>query len=111
MDPAPVNFVARRGATWIVSLLIEDDAVPLDLTPYSAVLNARLNPNAAGWDFSLTDGAGITLGGPAGTLVLEMSASETLALEPGRYYYRLDLLNGVAVEPLFYGDFRILQEV
>lgn len=64
---------------------------------------------------SLTSGTGITLGGTAGTILLEMSATQTAALDAtpsGQYVYDLELVSSVGyVTRLVQGNFTISLEV
>lgn len=70
----------------------EDGEVPLvDLTGYSATMKIRAYAASPTALLTLASGAGITLGGTAGTIALELTAAETEGLGAGTYVYDLVL--------------------
>lgn len=63
----------------------------VDLTGYTAALKARAYPDANTAVLELDEGDGITLGGVAGTIEIEISAARTLAMGVGVFPYDLTL--------------------
>jgi hypothetical protein len=87
----------------------------INLTNYTARMQVRSKASAPTTILSLTSsvGGGITLGGAAGTIVINIAASGTAALEPGDYVYDLELVNttSTAVTRLIQGKFKVSAEV
>jgi hypothetical protein len=88
------------------------DSVPVNLTGYTARLQARVDVDETDTILSLTTGAGITLGGAAGTISLDQSAAQTAVLPNGEYVYDLELQSsGGVVTRLLQGELNISAEV
>ena len=105
-----------QGATWTVTLTWKIAGVAVNLTGYSARMQARSTVDSDEVILSLTSGpgGGITLGGVAGTIVLSMAADETQDLVPGNdYCYDLELVagDGVTVTRLVEGRLEVKAEV
>jgi hypothetical protein len=85
----------RQGTDWTFQLTLStqvdnDPPVPVNLTGYSALFQLRrtpLHPQV----ISLANGSGITLGGVAGTIALEISDTLSEEVAPGVYQYDLRL--------------------
>jgi hypothetical protein len=61
---------------------------------------------------SLTSGTGITLGGTAGSIILEATATTTAGVPSGQYVYDLELVtSGGYVTRLLEGNFTVDPEV
>jgi hypothetical protein len=61
---------------------------------------------------SLTSGSGITLGGTAGSIILEATAITTAGVPSGQYVYDLELVTGGGyVTRLLEGNFTVDPEV
>jgi hypothetical protein len=61
---------------------------------------------------SLTSGSGITLGGTAGSIILEATATTTAGVPSGQYVYDLELVTGGGyVTRLLEGNFTVDPEV
>lgn len=80
--PVQVDIAIWQGATWdpVWTLYQADGVTPWNLTGWGARLQFREDWNSAQPVVSLTDTNGITLGGPAGTISLLISAADTAAL-------------------------------
>ncbi len=61
----------------------------MDLTGYTATLKARSYQEAGTAILELDEGDGITLGGAAGTIEIEISAARTAAMGAGVFPYDL----------------------
>lgn len=91
--PAKLNLDLWQGASWsyVLTWKTGTPATPVNLTSYTARLQARESISDASPAMSLTSGSGIALGGTAGTVTLTRSAAQTAAIPAGRYYYDLEV--------------------
>lgn len=105
------NFTADQGATLSKVLTYTDDAgTPINLTGYSARMMLRDRVSSSTVVLELTTGNGrIALGGVAGTVTLDVAASDMTM--SGTYVYDLELVQGVTVERLVMGEIVIRPEV
>lgn len=105
----------QQGASFPYSTTLYTDATettPLDLTGASAALQIRKQHASLTAGLSLTSGNGITLGGAAGTVAINITPTQTRALVPGRYVWDFELtLASGQVDRLFEGDPRVTPEV
>jgi hypothetical protein len=87
------HFIIEQGATFKHTLTLKDSSDALiNLTGYSAEMDLRKNQDDSNEVATLTVANNrITLGGSAGTIVLEISASDTSALLVGDGVYDIDL--------------------
>lgn len=91
MAAGKYNIVIEQGTTFNMDFTIKTGTTPWDLTSYSARMQVRTSSGAANTLLSLTNGAGITLGGSAGTVAVSVSAAATAAIVAGRYVYDLEI--------------------
>jgi hypothetical protein len=106
------NFTIEQGATFNLLMTWRIDNVPVNLTGYTARLQARIDVDETDTILSLTTGAGITLGGAAGTITLDQTATQTALLPKGEYVYDLELqTSGGVVTRLLQGELNISAEV
>lgn len=106
------NFTIEQGATFNLLMTWRIDNVPVNLTGYTARLQARIDVDETDTILSLTTGAGITLGGAAGTISLDQTATQTALLPKGEYVYDLELqTSGGVVTRLLQGELNISAEV
>jgi len=106
------NFTIEQGATFNLLMTWKIDNVPVNLTGYTARLQARIDVDETDTILSLTTGAGITLGGAAGTITLDQTATQTALLPKGEYVYDLELQSsGGIVTRLLQGELNISAEV
>jgi hypothetical protein len=102
--PAPedvARFTWRSGTPDPVT----GDPPLVDLTGYTAKLQVRPFVDSTDVLLSLTSGAGITLGGVAGTIDLAVTAIQTAAIGRGVYPYDLVLIpGGVAANQFVYAS-------
>ena len=106
------NFTIEQGATFNLLMTWKIDNVPVNLTGYTARLQARIDVDETDTILSLTTGAGITLGGAAGTISLDQTATQTALLPKGEYVYDLELQSsGGIVTRLLQGELNISAEV
>ena len=106
------NFTIEQGATFNLLMTWRIDNVAVNLTGYIARLQARIDVDETDTILSLTTGAGITLGGAAGTISLDQTATQTAVLPKGEYVYDLELQSsGGVVTRLLQGELNISAEV
>ena len=106
------NFTIEQGATFNLLMTWKIDNVAVNLTGYTARLQARIDVDETETILSLTTGAGITLGGAAGTISLDQTATQTALLPKGQYVYDLELQSsGGIVTRLLQGELNISAEV
>ena len=118
MSAGTYNIVMEQGATFSQELTWKIDKNPVDLSGYSARMQVRGsgsgNRISTRLALSLTSEAGdITLGGSAGTILIEISASDASNVIPaGKYFYDLELEspNG-EVTRLLKGTFNVVAEM
>jgi hypothetical protein len=110
---APYNITINQGSTFRVVLTWKDASDnAINLTGYSARMQGRRTVESSTTIFSLTSGSGITLGGAAGTITIELSATATAALTPSSGVYDLELVSGAGdVTRLIEGSFTVKSEV
>jgi hypothetical protein len=111
INPGTYNITAYQGATYKLSLSWTVGDAPVDLTNYTAAMQVRESTASADAILDLSTGEGITLGGTAGTIEINVPA-QTMELTPaGTYVYDLELDSGAEVTRLIQGGFAIQAEV
>ena len=108
------DFTIEQGATFNLAMTWKIDDVPVNLTNWTARLQARVDVKDTETILSLTTdaGGGITLGGAAGTITLDRNATQTALLQTGQFVYDLELISGVStVTRLLQGQLTISAEV
>ncbi len=113
MAAGTLNFTIEQGATFNLLLTWEIDGTPVNITNWTARLAARVDVEDSEVILSLTtSNGGITLGGAAGTISLNQTATQTALLPAGTYVYDLELVSAVgAVTRLVQGELNISPEV
>ncbi len=119
--PGELNLTMYQGASWDYTLTWTTTAgsvtTPVDLTGYSARMQVRETQSSTATILSLTSGSGITLGGTAGTILLEADATTTAGIATSQtpqnqFVYDLELVSGAGyVTRLVEGNFLIDPEV
>ena len=102
-----------QGATWNTQLTVAVDGVAMNLTGYTARMQARTSVDATSTVFSWTSTGGeLVLGGAAGTITLNIPDTVTTTYTPGAYVYDLEIESGGGETPrLLQGTFTITPEV
>ena len=113
MAAGTLDFTIEQGATFNLLLTWKIDGTPVNLTNWTARLQARVDVEDTETILSLTtSNGGITLGGALGTISLDQTATQTALLPAGSYVYDLELISGVgAVTRLVQGELDISAEV
>jgi molybdopterin-binding protein len=83
----------------------------VNLTNYTAAMQVRENPQSTAVVLNLSTGSGITLGGTAGTIAVNVPANTMGSVVAGNYVYDLELDSGSEVTRLIQGLFAIQAEV
>jgi hypothetical protein len=113
--PGILDLNCYQGANFDYNLTWQTAGTAVNLTGYSARMQVRDSYDAGTAVVSLTAGTGITLGGTAGTILLELSATQTAALDgtPNiQYIYDLEVVSGAGyVTRLVEGRFYVYPEV
>jgi hypothetical protein len=107
------DFTIEQGATFNLVMTWKIDGVAVNLTGYTARLQARVDVSDTATVLSMTTaGGGITLGGAAGTITLDQTATQTTALTVGSFVYDLELVSSAnVVIRLLQGELLISAEV
>lgn len=90
--PGLLNLTFSQGATWKLAMTYTDaEGTPVDLSDYTARMQARTSYDAGTATLSLTNGTGIALGGTAGTIELLVPAATTAQIPAEQYVYDLEI--------------------
>jgi hypothetical protein len=113
MAAGTLDFTIEQGATFNLLLTWKINNVAVNLTGYTARLQARIDVEEIETVLSLTTAnGGITLGGALGTISLDQTATQTTLLPAGTYVYDLELIAANAtVTRLVQGELLISAEV
>jgi hypothetical protein len=112
MAAGALDFTIEQGATFNLLMTWKIDDVAVNLTGYTARLQARVDVEDTETVLSLTTGSGITLGGALGTISIDQSATQTAVLPTGEFVYDLELQSGGGVVTrLVQGQLTISAEV
>ncbi len=102
------DLVLQPGATLILNI---DDLVGQDITGATAKMAIKSKPRFPVQLLELTEVSGITLGGAAGTIVVDITAAQTaLVLENARYDFLLTYAD-TTVDKLRTGSVTLRQAV
>lgn len=107
------TFVMDQGSTWNTVLTWKISGTPVNLTGYTARMQARSTVDATTTIFSWTSAGGqLVLGGAAGTITFNVADSVTSTYPDGTYVYDLEVESGGGeTTRLLQGTFQIVPEV
>lgn len=113
MTPGSLDFLMPKGSTFSRTLTWKISGSPVNLTDYSARMQARTSHISGTAVLTLTTENGkITLGGAAGTITLSLSAADTAAITQQSLAYDLELVSvGGEVTRLVEGQIVLTPEV
>ena len=113
MAAGTLDLTIEQGSTYNLVLTWRIDGTAVNLTGYTARLQARVDAEDTETVLSMTtSGGGITLGGAAGTITLDQSATQTAAITAGTYIYDLEMVaGGGTVTRLIQGELIVSAEV
>jgi hypothetical protein len=94
--PATLNLIMYQGATFDHTLTWTVDTLPVDLTDYTARLQARAAYTDVATVIDITDTTGITLSA-AGVITITIDADATALVPAGTYRYDLELEDDTGV--------------
>lgn len=111
---AVINPSFVQGETFAFQLTWKTGtpAAAVDLTDYTARMMIRTGPEAADALLSLTQAAGITLGGAAGTIVVTLTAAQTATLPARKLVFDLELVSaGGVVTNIARGEITVIRNI
>ena len=111
ISPGRYNITAYQGATYDLRLTWSIGGTAVNLTGYTAAMQVREAPDSATPVLNLTNGSGITLGGTAGTIQINVGHQTMGSVVAGQYLYDLELNSGSQVTRLVQGIFTVQPEV
>ena len=114
MTAGVLNLEVEQGATFTrVITWTDENAALINLVGYTAAMKARVNFDSTSAFIDLTtENGGITLGGAAGTIQLDIDAATTAALATLSGVYDLELYSGAGVKTrLLKGTLTVSREV
>jgi hypothetical protein len=113
MTPGKYNIICPQGATFSKTLTWKIDDVPVNLTGYTARMQAKDKHKSTCAPILnvTTENGGITLGGSAGTIDILISAEETSVFYAKEYVYDLELVTDDIVYRIIEGKFIVTPEV
>lgn len=113
MAAGTLDLSIEQGATYNLVLTWKVDGTAVNLTNYTARLQARVDVEDTDTVLSMTtSGGGITLGGVLGTITLDRTAAQTAAIAAGTYIYDLEMVAGSGtVTRLVQGELVVSAEV
>jgi hypothetical protein len=85
--------------------------VPFDLSGYGATMVIRECADDSAALLTLTSGNGITLGGTAGTIEIEITATQASNLTAGDNVYEIELYQGYTYIAFATGKAKVYQEI
>jgi hypothetical protein len=112
MKPGKYNMVCPQGSTFSKRLTWTIEEVPVDLSTYTARMQARVSyDNKCDPIFTIdTENGGITLD-DEGNIDLLISAEETESFVAREYVYDIELISTSIVTRLIEGKFIVTPEV
>ena len=113
IEPAQLDLTIYQGASFNQKFTLKNpNGTPVNLTGYSAIMEAKQNYYAASPYISLTNSnCGIIIYNTKGVLVLYMSALQTSALRIQKGMYELRIANGNMVYKIAQGNILLNMEV
>jgi hypothetical protein len=113
MQPGQLDFLMPKGSTFSRTLTYKLGGSAVNLTGYTARMQARSSVTSATIVLDLTTAnSKITLGGAAGTIQLNLTATETSAITKTSLAYDLELVSaGGEVTRLVEGQIVLTPEV
>jgi len=113
MQPGQLDFLIPKGSTFSRTLTYKVNGSAVNLTGYTARMQARPNHKSTTVVLDLTTAnSKITLGGTTGTITLNLTATETSAITQTTLVHDLELVSaGGEVTRLVEGQIVLTPEV
>lgn len=97
MSAGRFNFTINKGSTFnYVATLYSDESATtaINLSGYTARMQIRKKKDDTLIDELTTENSGITLGGSAGTITLNISSSNTTSMTAQQGVYDIEIISG-----------------
>lgn len=111
MMPGKYNMICAQGATFSKRLTWSIDGDPVDLTGYTAEMQAREKYSSPNAIFTLSTGDGSITLDNQGNIDLLIDSSDTENIVAKEYVYDLELNSGAEVYRIIEGKFIVTPEV
>jgi hypothetical protein len=112
ITPGDYDITAYQGADYDQSFTVSQGGTALNWTGYTAKMQVREAADSTAYLLSLSDGSGITLGGTAGTILINISNAQSAAISAGSFAYDLELFAGSGqVTRILQGAFNVIGNV
>ena len=111
MTAGKYNVKIECGATFSKTVVWNRNDAPVNLTTYTARMHIRPCAGSSILLLSLTTENGRISLNASGQILLTIAASVTETLEPGFYFYDLELVNSDVVTRLLEGSAEVIGEV
>ena len=112
MIPGRYNITCPQGSTLSKQLTYTIEGLPVNLYGHTARMQVREHHTSTAYIISLTtENGGLTLGGAAGTIIMDIEPSATKNIVAKEYVYDLELVVGAEVYRLIEGKFIVTPEV
>jgi hypothetical protein len=112
ITPGDYDITCYQGADYDQSFTVSQGSTALNWTGYTANMQVREAADSTAYLLSLANGSGITLGGTAGTILVNISNAQSAAISAGSYAYDLELISGSsAVTRILQGAFNVIGQV
>ena len=112
ITPGDYDITAYQGADYDQSFTVSQGGTALNWTGYTAKMQVREAADSTAYLLSLANGSGITLGGTAGTILVNISNAQSSAISAGSYAYDLELISGSsAITRILQGAFNMVGNV
>ena len=112
ITPGDYDITCYQGADYDQSFTVSQGGTALNWTGYTAQMQVREAVDSTAYLLSLANGSGITLGGTAGTILVNISNAQSAAVSAGSYAYDLELISSSsAVTRILQGAFNVIGQV
>jgi hypothetical protein len=111
-EPGQVRWKAVQGSTFYKAFTMTQNGAPVNLTGWTAKLGGKTNINQSALDIDLsTTGATITLGGVAGTILINPGPTVTRTWPVGNVQIQFEFIEGAAVVTYLVGIITVSKEI
>jgi len=112
ISPGDYDITCYQGADYDQSFTVSQGGTALNWTGYTAAMQVREAADSTAYLLSLSNGTGITLGGTAGTILVNISNAQSAAISAGSFAYDLELFSGSGnVTRILQGAFNVVGNV
>ena len=111
MTPGKYNMICSQGATFSKRLTWIINGVPVDLTGYTAEMQAREKYSSINAIFTLSTSDGSITLDDEGNIDILIDASDTEDIVAKEYVYDLELNSGAEIYRIIEGKFIVTPEV